>query len=281
MTEQDRIKFIVDWSAEEARNRVESSLAWFVRLCESPIERIMFAALIAVFDVSEHWPLIVCPAEMVMKTRAKLVLGCQVQLDEYRVDFVLRDSSLDTPVTVVIECDGHNFHERTAEQALRDRSRDRAIQTMGARVFRFTGREIWRDPIKCAREVFEFLDKATRDEERQDRGIAEGAINRGADGEPIMTINSPIAISPEARSWFDSLKGDLRAFYRRLGLEMSQPELMRLIEEKYGDVILKEVCIPHGLFAGACLVIAAEIAREADDLSLIADPPVPEKESKP
>lgn len=41
--------------------------------------------------------------------------------------------------SAVIECDGHEFHERTKRQAARDRSRDRAIQAFGYRIFRFTG----------------------------------------------------------------------------------------------------------------------------------------------
>lgn len=57
----------------------------------------------------------------------------------------------------IVECDGHDFHERTKEQAKRDRSRDRAFQSAGIPVFRFTGSEIYADSLKCAREVEIFL----------------------------------------------------------------------------------------------------------------------------
>lgn len=56
----------------------------------------------------------------------------------------------------VIECDGHDFHERTKEQAERDRSRDRRLQAEGVRIFRFTGREIHRDASEVAYEVLEW-----------------------------------------------------------------------------------------------------------------------------
>ena len=36
---------------------------------------------------------------------------------------------------VVVECDGHDFHERTKEQAANDRERDRGLQGLGFSVF--------------------------------------------------------------------------------------------------------------------------------------------------
>lgn len=59
----------------------------------------------------------------------------------------------------IVECDGHDYHERTKEQAARDRSRDRAFQSIGIPVFRFTGSEIHEDATKCAREVVRYLEK--------------------------------------------------------------------------------------------------------------------------
>jgi hypothetical protein len=54
---------------------------------------------------------------------------------------------------VIVELDGHDFHERTPEQAQKDKSRDRVLQTMGWHVMRFTGREVLRNPHQCIGEV--------------------------------------------------------------------------------------------------------------------------------
>ncbi|KAA0117930.1 DUF559 domain-containing protein [Methylobacterium sp. P1-11] len=80
--------------------------------------------------------------------------GHQVRCLDWPVDFlfIVRDFA-DKNHMAVVECDGHEFHERTKEQAQRDRSRDRRLQEAGYRVFRFTGSEIYRDPLGCAREV--------------------------------------------------------------------------------------------------------------------------------
>ena len=56
------------------------------------------------------------------------------------------------PGPLVVEVDGHEFHERTKLQAARDRQRDRAMIAEGFRVVRFTGQEVYR-AAECADEV--------------------------------------------------------------------------------------------------------------------------------
>lgn len=77
----------------------------------------------------------------------------QVPIGKYRADFlVLRDGR-----EVVVEADGHGFHERTKEQAAHDRKRDRWMTAQGYRVLRFTGSEIWADVLACVQEVDDIL----------------------------------------------------------------------------------------------------------------------------
>jgi very-short-patch-repair endonuclease len=59
----------------------------------------------------------------------------------------------DSTVNLAIECDGHEFHEKTKKQAQYDRQRERAITAAGYTVIRFTGSEIFKDPYKCADEI--------------------------------------------------------------------------------------------------------------------------------
>lgn len=54
---------------------------------------------------------------------------------------------------IAIECDGHDYHERTKEQAAHDRKRDREMTQAGIVVLRFTGSEIWKNPFACADQV--------------------------------------------------------------------------------------------------------------------------------
>ena len=45
-------------------------------------------------------------------------------------------------IKLCIYADGHSFHERTEQQALRDRNIDRELQRIGYTVLRYTGQEI-------------------------------------------------------------------------------------------------------------------------------------------
>ncbi len=67
---------------------------------------------------------------------------------------------------LIVELDGHEFHERTPEQAERDRSRDRWFAAQDLRLVRFTGREIWRDVHTCVAEALEFFPIRDRHQEQ-------------------------------------------------------------------------------------------------------------------
>lgn len=101
--------------------------------CESPIEWAMHFAM----------------RECAYHACQSLAIVPQAQVCGYRVDFFVTDGYRN----VVVECDGHDYHERTKEQASRDRSRDRRLQYHGHIVLRFTGAEIVRDTEACAAEV--------------------------------------------------------------------------------------------------------------------------------
>ena len=77
----------------------------------------------------------------------------QQRIGRYTADFVFTIIAGEHRRQLVVECDGHDFHERTKEQAAHDRGRDREMGRMGYQVMRFTGAELFRDPVKCIQEV--------------------------------------------------------------------------------------------------------------------------------
>lgn len=77
----------------------------------------------------------------------------QEKFGKYRADFSVlipwyKDDS--KKMRIAIECDGHEFHERTKEQASRDKAKDREIQNHGFLIHRYTGSEIWNSAGGCA-----------------------------------------------------------------------------------------------------------------------------------
>ena len=123
------------------------------RKCESEIERI-FAATAFVGQQ-------VVAAKNIAPSRASSGKGIFIEpqyvIGPYRVDFLMgflnKDKAADLLECIVVECDGHDFHERTKQQAAKDKARDRYLSSQVGRVVRFTGRELFRDPQGCLVEA--------------------------------------------------------------------------------------------------------------------------------
>lgn len=133
---------------------------------ESPMEELFWAA----------WE--VMPSARKMLTPAmRLQIKPQATVGPYRADFLY--SLTDTEGKhkyLVVEIDGHDFHERTKEQAARDRSRDRWMVEHRYDVIRFTGSEVYGNPFACVQQTVDRLHLAcygkTTREARADAGFA-------------------------------------------------------------------------------------------------------------
>ena len=106
---------------------------------------------------SSHFEPLAVPNDLVIAhgPLGLLLRELPVMGGRYRLDFAIVDAV--TSKYVAIECDGHEFHEKTKEQAKHDRARDRALIADGWTVLRFTGSEVWSDAPACVREVVRML----------------------------------------------------------------------------------------------------------------------------
>lgn len=176
-------EFGIDKLAQQVGERVAADVAMSATSMElsksggdSPIERIFLASLRAstFYHVDEEWDWKLVQAvddEHLARLKSHdqyqnfLIIQSQVQLDNWRVDFLIHayadwarydHGKVAGWRKLIVECDGHEFHERTKEQAGRDRSRDRQAQLANLEVFRFTGSELWRDPLGCALQILKW-----------------------------------------------------------------------------------------------------------------------------
>lgn len=158
-----KIKEIIEGAAISFEERLTLLASAIREKCHSPIEEMLAVAMLAQartdfdflnaqFYMDEH----ILPYDGTPPQDGVLVFS-QVKIRKYRVDFLLLHKDGEHIKRVVVECDGHDFHERTKEQAARDRSRDRDMAGMGMTVLRFTGSEIWKDANACAMDVFGHL----------------------------------------------------------------------------------------------------------------------------
>lgn len=117
---------------------------------ESPIEQLMAVAL------SKRVGNMTFPAALRHQAIVMPQMGIECAKKKYRADFLLLVGDIsdhDEMLKIVVECDGHDFHEKTKQQATRDKRRDRDMLAAGYNVLRFTGQEVWKDPLACAKEV--------------------------------------------------------------------------------------------------------------------------------
>jgi very-short-patch-repair endonuclease len=154
---------LVDQAVDQFRDDLESELHDVGLLCQSPIESAMLVALrldlgasswgfyglpvSAWATVYQRWPDAPTPFPGVY-------IFPQGQVGKYSADFLLCLNTSDGDTRwFAVECDGHDFHERTKAQARHDKSRDRWMMSADVTVLRFTGQEIYDDPERCASEV--------------------------------------------------------------------------------------------------------------------------------
>lgn len=84
----------------------------------------------------------------------------QARIGRYRVDVMMWLTFGRTMAGLAIECDGHAFHEKTKEQASRDKKRDREILQAGFPVVRFSGSDIFKSPHDCVEQIKDLLGDA-------------------------------------------------------------------------------------------------------------------------
>lgn len=137
---------------------------------DSPIERLFITALCSAcsfLPTSQRLFIVAEDGEAVERIKVMgksfVIVEAQKQIENWRVDYLIHAYDNGWPnrsegwMRLIVECDGHDFHERTKAQAARDRSRDRRAQDLGIPMYRFTGGEIWNDPLGCAQQVMGWI----------------------------------------------------------------------------------------------------------------------------
>ena len=152
MNERTSRYLIDEWQARKIRY-CEFLSDLFIKEKMTPIEEIMLASIHLNLNLSQS-----------KDRHYTWKIEIQKPIGKYRTDFFITfiprpKKSHWKEFSVVVECDGHNFHEKTKEQSIRDKKRDRDIQSLGYKVFRFTGSEIYENPNKCAWEIMDLVYK--------------------------------------------------------------------------------------------------------------------------
>lgn len=77
---------------------------------------------------------------------SNFTINSQFKIDEFTADFMIDFKRSGEVKKIVIECDGHDFHEKTKEQVEKDKKRDRHFTAKGFLLLRYSGSELVRQP---------------------------------------------------------------------------------------------------------------------------------------
>jgi very-short-patch-repair endonuclease len=92
----------------------------------------------------------------VLKLSGGLLINHQAKIGKYKVDFLIENvpySSHDKSRVLLVELDGHDFHDRDKHQRSYEKARDRFLLQQGYSVVHYTGSDVVADPLKVAHEV--------------------------------------------------------------------------------------------------------------------------------
>lgn len=189
-------RFVVDHIAEQIKSelgRITQQMADVFNMCESPIEELFAFGLIqsgnflrfvseqrnadlglldTAFDQKpqDDYPVWFCdgsPIDTEITTPSNyenfwlLKIFPQHRVGNRRADFLIQCFTPRDPrqkqSEIIVECDGYAFHDSNIEQKVKDKKRERELMAEGYQVLRFSGSEIYRDPLLCAQEVVDYL----------------------------------------------------------------------------------------------------------------------------
>ena len=120
--------------------------------CKSPIEKIFYLAfgIVCLFRTEELPELANC-----------IYPYCQYEIESdkhrYFSDFAICVETEDDILgLLLVECDGHEFHQKTKQQVEKDNIRQYELKMAGYDILRFSGSQIYNEPFKCANDVFDY-----------------------------------------------------------------------------------------------------------------------------
>lgn len=124
-------------------DRTNADLEFAEEYTGSPIEKITYLQIAKMFNLYGMY---------------HLAVATQKEIGSFKVDFeITYEFNKEQYKKIVIECDGHEFHEKTKEQSSKDKKRDRELQKLGYTILRYSGSDIVNNPFQITKDLVEIL----------------------------------------------------------------------------------------------------------------------------
>ena len=174
----DRCKELFFWYLEESilGNTKNDACNFFMITnfyvpdeCKSPIEQLFYYAY-SILDFENEGDIV--PSLFLMPQEEIHANGKTYYADfVFDSDYLKEDGNIpENALKLVIECDGHEFHEKTKEQVKRGNERDYNLKIAGYDILHFSGSQIYNEPMTCAKKVYEYIKNKTGEWKHIDLG---------------------------------------------------------------------------------------------------------------
>ena len=135
------------------------STGFLYNKCQSPIEEILAVA----YDIRVACAGFPYFEVFALKPQEKIIADGNT----YYADFLINAESSEyfecgESYKLIIECDGHEFHEKTKEQVEKRNKRDLDLKNEGYDILHFSGSQIYRNPNECANQIFDYVIKKVK-----------------------------------------------------------------------------------------------------------------------
>ena len=140
---------------------VSDCIHFYNEQCKSPIELIFITAF-EIYSLNKRYLMLSAQQEIKIQDKKFIVDFLFDSTDEI-IRFIANENNEDIfknkKFKLVIECDGHEFHQKTKEQVKNDNERQYLLKMAGYDVLRFSGSEIYNKPFECAEKTYDYIMK--------------------------------------------------------------------------------------------------------------------------
>lgn len=128
----------------------------YIDYINSPIEKIFLTAFL-IYSMEKNKDIFIEPQTEIECNNKKYIVDFEIRYDEMCNPNFKKDFNL------IIECDGYDFHQKTKKQVEYDNNREYDLKLQGYQILRFSGSEIYNEPMKCIEKVIKYIEEKAYD----------------------------------------------------------------------------------------------------------------------
>ena len=137
--------------------------AMLIQDIRTPIEKIFITAFEMYTNFENKKQIYLFPQEEVQIDNKKYYADFMFKADDYLTKLILGKEIRNYNYKLIIECDGYEFHQKTKQQVQKDNEREYDLKMAGYEILRFSGSQIYNEPLKCAKDTYNYIMKKIKE----------------------------------------------------------------------------------------------------------------------